>query len=223
MFASLNNACRRAAQLFITILTILIIGKLITLVPVMHQLELANTFKAAEMIWFLARLSALLVFYFFTRYLIDAIPSNGGALSFVKGIAEPLAALLIVIAVQALFWELLTPFVNAIGRTVYHSSAIILIVCASVWLVLRAYRYSAYLVDTVNNLSETLSRLIPQQKQVCAQCHTEIAAKAHFCSQCGHKTREPRCCTECGEAILEGQKYCQNCGTTLGKATGSNE
>jgi len=223
MFASLNNACHRAAQLFITILTILIIGKLITLVPVMHQLEVANTFKAADIIWFLARLAALLVFYFFTRYLIEAIPSNGGALSFVKGIAEPLAALLIVIAMQALFWELLAPFANTLGRTIYHSSAIILIACVSVWLVLRAYRYSAYLVDTINNLSETLSRFIPQQKRVCAQCHTEISANAHFCNQCGHKTRESLSCTECGEAILEGQKYCQNCGSTLGNATGSNE
>lgn len=223
MFTSFSNAYHRAAQLLITILTILIIGKLITLVPVMHQLEVANTFKAAEIIWFLARLAALLVFYFFTRYLIAVIPSNGGALSFTKGIAEPLAALLIVIAIQALFWELLAPFVNALGRTIYHSSAILLIVGVSAWLILRAYHYSAYLVDTVRNVSGTLSRLIPQQKRVCAQCHTETSANAHFCNQCGHKIQPPKCCTECGEAISEGQKYCQNCGTTLGKSAGLNE
>jgi hypothetical protein len=182
-----NNACRRAAQLFITIVIILVVGKLITLVPVMHQLQLADTFKAAEVIWFLAKLAALIMFFLFARYLIEAIPNNGGTLSFVKGIAEPLTVLLIVIMGQALLWQLLVPFVDGVGRTVYYSAAIILIVCVSVWFVLSAYRNALYIVDAVKKIGETLSRFIPQQKIVCAQCHAEISTNANYCNQCGHK------------------------------------
>ena len=182
-----NNACRRAAQLFITIVIILVVGKLITLVPVMHQLQLADTFKAAEVIWFLAKLAALIMFFLFARYLIEAIPNNGGTLSFVKGIAEPLTVLLIVIMGQALLWQLLVPFVDGVGRTVYYSAAIILIVCASVWFVLSAYRNALYIVDAVKKIGETISRFIPQQKIVCAQCHAEISTNANYCNQCGHK------------------------------------
>ena len=182
-----NNACRRAAQLFITIVIILVVGKLITLVPVMHQLQLADTFKAAEVIWFLAKLAALIMFFLFARYLIEAIPNNGGTLSFVKGIAEPLTVLLIVIMGQALLWQLLVPFVDGVGRTVYYSAAIILIVCVSVWFVLSAYRNALYIVDAVKKIGETISRFIPQQKIVCAQCHAEISTNGHYCNQCGHK------------------------------------
>jgi len=182
-----NNACRRAAQLFITIVIILVVGKLITLVPVMHQLQLADTFKAAEVIWFLAKLAALIMFFLFARYLIEAIPNNGGTLSFVKGIAEPLTVLLIVIMGQALLWQLLVPFVDGVGRTVYYSAAIILIVCVSVWFVLSAYRNALYIVDAVKKIGETISRFIPQQKIVCAQCHAEISTNANYCNQCGHK------------------------------------
>lgn len=182
-----NNACRRAAQLFITIVIILVVGKLITLVPVMHQLQLADTFNAAEVIWFLAKLAALIMFFLFARYLIEAIPNNGGTLSFVKGIAEPLTVLLIVIMGQALLWQLLVPFVDGVGRTVYYSAAIILIVCVSVWFVLSAYRNALYIVDAVKKIGETLSRFIPQQKTVCDQCHAEISTNANYCNQCGHK------------------------------------
>ncbi len=182
-----NNACRRAAQLFITIVIILLVGKLITLVPVTHQLQLADTFNAAEVIWFLAKLAALIMFFLFARYLIEAIPNNGGTLSFVKGIAEPLTVLLIVIMGQALLWQLLVPFVDGVGRTVYFSAAIILIVSVSVWFVLSAYRNALYIVDAVKKIGETLSRFIPQQKIVCAQCHAEISTNANYCNQCGHK------------------------------------
>jgi hypothetical protein len=214
-----NNACRRAAQLFITIVIILVLGKLITLVPVMHQLQLADTFKAADIIWFLAKLAALVVFFLFARYSIEAIPNNGGTLSFVRGIAEPLTVLLIVIMGQALLWQLLAPFVDGVGRTIYNSTVIILIVCISVWFVLKAYRHALYIMDAVMKVGGILSRLIPQQKIVCDQCHAEISTNANFCNQCGHKIQKSLCCSECGEAISEGQRYCQNCGSTLSEVT----
>jgi hypothetical protein len=218
LMSSANNAWQRAAQLFITIASILLIGKLITLVPVMTELEVAGVFKAAAVVWFLARLAALILFYFFASYLIDAIPNSGGILSFARGIAEPLTALLIVITVQALFWELLAPFVNGLGRTIYHSSAIILIVSVSIWFVLRAYRHAAYLVDTLAKLAEIVTGFIPPQKQACPQCGAEIAANTHFCNACGHKSRTSNTCPACGAPVSDDQQYCQNCGSALGAA-----
>lgn len=217
-----NNACRRAAQLFITIVIILVLGKLITLVPVMHQLQFADTFNAADIIWFLAKLAALVIFFLFARYSIEAIPNNGGTLSFVRGIAEPLTVLLIVIMGQALLWQLLAPFVVGVGRTVYYSVAIILIVCVSVWFVLRAYRHALYIVDAAKKVDRILSRFIPQQKIVCDQCHAEISTHDNFCNHCGHKIQESLCCSKCGEEISEGQSFCQNCGSTLSEVTTLN-
>ena len=52
---------------------------------------------------------------------------------------------------------------------------------------LSAYRNALYIVDAVKKIGETLSRFIPQQKIVCAQCHAEISTNANYCNQCGHK------------------------------------
>ena len=218
-----NNASRRAAQLFITIIIILLLGKLITLVPVMQQLQIANTYTAAEIIWFLAKIISLVVFFLFARNLIEAIPNNGGALSFLRGVAEPLTVLLIVIMGQALLWQMLAPFVDDLGKTVYNSAAIILIVCVSIWFVLSAYRHSLYLVDAMRKVSGILSRFIPQQQINCDQCHAEISTNASFCSQCGHKIQKTLCCSECGEGISDEQSYCQNCGSRLNEVTEAND
>ena len=218
-----NNSFRQAAQLFITIVIILLLGKLITLVPVMQELQIAHTFNAGEVIWFLAKLTSLVVFIFFAHFLIEAIPNNGGTLSFVKGIAEPFTVLLIVIMGQALLWQMLSPFVDAAGRTVYNSAAIILIVCVSIWFVLRAYRHSLYIVNALREVSGILSRFIPKQQIMCDQCHAKISTNATFCSQCGHKMQKPLCCPECGKRISDDQNNCQNCGSRLNEVTDSTK
>ena len=82
--ASPNKAWQRALQLFLTMLAILLVGKLVTLVPVMHQLELFHSFKAAELVWFGAKLSALCVFYLSARLAIETIPNRGGAMAFLR-------------------------------------------------------------------------------------------------------------------------------------------
>lgn len=221
--SSSNQACQRAAQLLVAMLAILLIGKLISLVPVMDQLLLAQKFKAGEIIWFLAKLAALCVFYFFASHSIEAIPNKRGAASFLRGIAEPLTALLLVILAQELFWQVLAPFVNGLGKSIYHGSAILLIVGVSVWLVLRAYRHADQLIGAIGKAGNALSRLIPQHNAVCGQCQAEISSKAHFCAGCGHKVQETRSCAACGAAAAEGQNYCQNCGASLGEAVEADE
>lgn len=216
---SSNAACLRAAQLFVTIVAILAIGKAITWVPVMYQLDVAGYFKAAEIVWFFARLAALVMFYFFAGYLIDALPDRGGVLSFARAVAEPLTALLIVITVQALLWEILAPFVDALGRTIYFSAAISLIVGVSIWLVLRAYHHATYLVETAAKLLGLLSGLFPGLKSTCPQCQAEVAVGVHFCDHCGYKIRVARECAKCGAALADAQKFCPQCGEAVSQTT----
>jgi len=218
-----NNSSRKSAKLFITIVIILLLGKLITLIPVMEELELAQTFNAGEVVWFFAKLISLVVFIFFALFFIQTIPNNGGILTFFRGVAAPLNVLLIVIMGQALLWQMLAPFVDVVGRTIYNSVAIILIVGVSVWFVLRAYRYSLYIINALRNVSCILSRFISQQQVICDQCHLETPINAVFCSQCGHKMKETPCCSECGEKVLDDQNNCQNCGSKINKVIAKND
>jgi len=126
---------------------------------------------------------------------------------------------------QALLWQMLAPFVDVVGRTIYNSVAIILIVGISVWFVLRTYRYSLYIINALRDISQNLSRLIPQQQIICDQCHVETPINAVFCSQCGHKIKvqETLCCTECGGKDLDDQNNCQNCGSKVNKVIAKND
>lgn len=207
-----SNACHRAAQLLIAIISLLILGKSVTWVPVMKQLQLFDVFLAADIVWLLSEAIALLLFFFFVRYAAKALPDNGRWLSFLKAIAEPLAVLIIVILAQALLWRLLSPFVGATGRTAYFSVAVFLIVAASTWLVLKAYRNALCVVDAIKKATDFAQRSFSRHKMICDRCQAELASDARFCSQCGHKLAEPFHCRECGQEISQGQKYCQYCG-----------
>ena len=212
-----NKACQRALQLFMTLLAILLVGKLVTLVPVMHKLDVFTTFKAAELVWFGAKLSALCVFYFSARFAIEAIPNRGGAMAFLRGVAEPATALLLAILAQDLFWHVLSPFVQETGRSIYFGCAILLIVAISIWLVLQAYRYSNYLIDFFNSSFSVLARFVPATTVQCGMCSGDVSSKARFCNHCGHKMQKSLSCRGCGATIEEGQKFCQNCGAAVEK------
>ena len=218
-----NTACQKAIQYFIAIIIILITGKLISLIPVMGRLQLAGVYKAAEIVWFSAKLSALVMFYYFARSTIAAIPNNGSILSFFRNIAEPLTILLIVIIGQELLWQLLEPFVQATGKKIYFSSAIILIVTISIWLVLRAYQSALYLFEASQKITKYLSRFIPDAHKTCMACGTKISNNAIFCSNCGLKIAEQTSCAECGEILLPNEKFCRHCGTEVNEKPKFNE
>ena len=92
-----DHSFRRAAQFLVTIVLILLVGKFISWIPVMTRVALFDSITLAEIIWFVTKLTALVFFFIFARYLAYAIPNKGGVLLFLRGVAEPLTVLIIVI------------------------------------------------------------------------------------------------------------------------------
>ncbi len=208
-----NSAGQRAVQHFLTLIFILVVAKLISWIPVMNRLQLADTFTAAEIIWFSAKFAALVIFFYFSRATIAAIPSRAGIAAFLRNIAEPITLLIIVIISQELLWQLLTPFVRATGETIYFSLAVLVIISTSIWLILKAYQATPHLFDAQQNISACLSRLIPNKHKLCTSCGKQIFSNALFCCHCGHKTQEQANCATCGQALSADEKFCAHCGT----------
>ncbi|WNB76952.1 zinc ribbon domain-containing protein [Methylomonas koyamae] len=212
---SANSNALRAAQLLVTLLTVLAIGKAVSLVPMMDQLELFWHFKAGQIVWFAAKLAALVLFYFCASLALQTVPDRGGALSFAMSVAEPLCALVILAMAQSLFWEILEPFVNTTGQTIYYGSVLALIVGVSVWLVLRAYRQADQLVLALSDLAKLRPWLAGTDKRRCRQCHAAVSANAHFCGHCGGPIPQTAQCQACGSQVAADQRYCPDCGVDL--------
>lgn len=206
---------QKAIQYFLAIITTLLIGKLISMIPVMSRLQLAGTYKAAEIVWFGSKISALVMFYYFARSAIAAIPNNGSILSFFRNIAEPITILVIVIIGQELLWQLLEPFVQNTGKKVYFSLAILAIVSISIWLVLKAYQSALYLFETSQQVAKFLSRFAPSSHHSCTACGHHIRNNAIYCSSCGIKIAEKTDCVECGQVLQANEKFCRHCGTEV--------
>ena len=210
-----DNAYQKAIQYFLAIIMILIIGKLISLIPVMSRLQLAGTYKVAQIVWFSAKLSVLILFYFFARYSLAVLPNTGAILSFFRNIVEPLTVLIIVIIGQELLWQLLEPFVQTTGKKIYFSLAILLIVTISILLVLRAYQSALYLLNAGPEITKYLSRLVPISYKICTACSKKVMENAIFCSYCGYKLEEDSSCSKCREILLADEKFCRHCGTEV--------
>ncbi|MGD7036328.1 zinc ribbon domain-containing protein [Methylotuvimicrobium buryatense] len=202
----------RAAQYLITILIVLLVGYLISLLPVMSRLVIADRLVAADLVLFVTQITALILFYLFAVNAIAALPKTGGALFFVKAISVPAALLVIVIIGQAVIWQVLGLFVGASGRSFYFGIAILLIVLIGIWLVWVAFQNSPYLIDSIEEVRETLPALPSLRTSVCPECGQLSSRSAKFCCHCGHPKHKEFKCSACGEALQEDQKFCHSCG-----------
>ncbi|MGY6276890.1 zinc ribbon domain-containing protein [Methylomonas sp. MgM2] len=215
LIVSPNKPWHQAVRLLVTLLIVLLLGKLVSMLSVMQKLVLFHTIKAGDAVWFVTEISALYMFYFFARFTIESLPKKGAFVHFLRGIANPLAILVMVILIQDLIWQLLAPFVSHTGKSIYFGSAILLIVAVSVWLVIKAYEYASHLAISLDQLGDAVSKQLQARKSICSNCKAEVSSKAHFCDKCGHKMPESRYCPECGVAVADDQKYCRDCGADL--------
>lgn len=206
---------RRAAQYLVTIMAVLLIGYLLSVLPVMTRLQFGGVLLASELILFTAHVAALALFFLFARHVVAAIPDRGGTLSFIRGIVEPVAVLMILVIAQGLLWQVIDPFVGRGGKTVYFGVAITLIVMVGAWLIVSAYQQAFNLVDAAEYLIARFPQFVPRQRYSCSACGEKVSKDAKFCSQCGHKIEEAVNCQFCGQTLKPDQKFCQNCGKPL--------
>ncbi|MDD1611728.1 MAG: zinc ribbon domain-containing protein, partial [Methylococcaceae bacterium] len=175
-------------------------------------LQFADALFAADLILFVAQLAALVLFFLFARHAMASIPNEGGALSFIRGIVEPTAILLIVVIGQSLLWKVVNPFVSANGKTVYFGVVITLIAAVAFWLVFRAYQQAPHLVDGVQYLVAHFPKLKTEPCHLCNACGGKVAEDAKYCVHCGQKLEEAIKCLNCGQTLAPGQRYCPHCG-----------
>ena len=207
-----SNDGYRAAQYLVTILIVLLVGYLLSLLPIMSGLIIADRLAASDLVVFVTQMSALALFYLFAVKAIAALPKTGGALFFVRAITVPSALLIIVIVGQGVIWQILDPFVASTGKTAYYSTAILLIVLIGIWLVLVAYQNAPYLIDSVEEIKETIPALPSLRTSACPECGQLSSRSAKFCCHCGHPKHKEFKCSACGEELQEDQKFCHNCG-----------
>ncbi|MDP2179418.1 zinc ribbon domain-containing protein [Methylicorpusculum sp.] len=204
--------CRRAAQYLITILIVLPVGLLISLLPVMTEIKFAHKLMAADCVVFATKMTALILFYRFTEHALAAIAEDGKVRSFVRSIGKPLTILVIVIFAQGLLWQVIAPFVAVTGKKIFFAAAILLILAASAWLILKAYQSAPYLLEAVQRFRNPLAKVLAVTSRPCPSCGHRMPKSAKFCSQCGEKTVEPLTCGQCGASLASDQKYCWQCG-----------
>lgn len=188
---SKGNA-RKAAQYLITIICVLIVGAIISSLPVMQEISFDSGLFAADFSAFAAKLAALVLFYLFSRHSIAALPDNGGTISFIRGIAVPTAALVIIVLGQRLVWQILEPFISPSGETVFFIVALLAILTATVWLMFCAYRDSLYLIDTLQHYVVHFPRIKTDHKtRSCNACGKTTPGDAEFCPYCGEHMEKP--------------------------------
>ncbi len=205
----------RAAQYLITILIVLLVGYLMSLLPVMSRLVIADRLAATGLVLFVTQMTALVLFYLFAVNAIAALPKTGGVLFFVKAVSVPAALLIIVIIGQGVIWQVLGLFVGATGRSFYFGIAILLIVLIGIWLVWVAFQNAPYLIDSMEEVKETLPALPSLRTSACPECGQLSSRSAKFCCHCGHPKHKEFKCSACGEALQEDQKFCHNCGHSI--------
>lgn len=202
----------RAAQYLITILIVLLVGYLMSLLPVMSRLVIADRLAATDVVLFVMQMTALILFYLFAMNAVAALPKTGGALFFAKAISVPATLLVIVIIGQGVIFKVLGLFVGASGRSFYFGIAILLIVLIGIWLVWVAFQNAPYLIDSIEEAKETLPSLPSLRTSACPECGQLSSRSAKFCCHCGHPKHKEFNCSACGEALQEDQKFCHNCG-----------
>ncbi len=202
----------RAAQYFITILIVLLIGYLISRLPIMSHLEIARRISAAGIVIFFTKLAGLVLFYLFATRAISALPKQGGGFCFIRAIMVPGTLLVIVIIGQAILWQVLAPFMGMAGKKIYLSIAIALIILVGIWFAWVSYQNSPHLIDSTQRVKKLIPELTTLHASACPECGQMSSRSAKFCGHCGHPKHRDLKCAKCGAGMSSDQKFCQHCG-----------
>jgi len=208
-------ACRKAVQYLVAIIVTLIIGKLVADIPLFANTVLFHSLTSGELVSFVTKMAVLVLIFVFTRSVINAMDGNGSGVSFLRGIAVPLASLLIVVIAQQSIRDLLSPFLETPGNSILTMFSSAAVFATAFWLIYAFYRYSPLLFDYVMFLGKELRSQVTgtPSTRTCLNCGCPLADHAKYCPSCGTEFSEMRC-RHCHAMMFLPAKYCSQCGSS---------
>jgi hypothetical protein len=205
--------CRKAAQFLIAIIFTLIIGKVLAKIPLFSSTEIVSSMTSADLVGFIATMAVLVFVFMFTRHAINALEGTGNGVSFLRGIAIPVASLVIVAVAQASIRGLLNPFVGATGNSLLTLLSSLTVFLAALWVVAAIFQHSLLLYDfIVSGLNLIRSRALSYPAgRVCSHCARPLDSLVKYCPACGTGV-EMRQCKNCNAELNASAKFCGQCG-----------
>jgi len=208
---------QRPARYFFAALATLLIGTLVQLIPPLPQTDLAHGISAADLVAFAAEMAALILFFAGVKAGTQAISEDGRGLSFLRGIAVPLATLITVAFAQRLLGSLLVVFLQSAGRTFFATVSIVAVVAAGTWLILAAYRHAHQLLEAFRYLAPRFRQTTaPSPHSHCPACGAFTESAMVFCGSCGSSLKAMEC-ENCHALLQPAQRFCTQCGKPVGK------
>jgi RNA polymerase subunit RPABC4/transcription elongation factor Spt4 len=204
---------RKTVQYLIAIIIILIVGELLESIPLFSRTFLFRGLTSAELIDFAAKIIVLALFFVFIQHAINILDRNSSGVAFIRGIALPIAALIIVIVAQASVEEILTPFLRSTGRALLTFISSLVVLAAAVWVILAGYQYSPLLFDFFIALRQKIRPHYSNNgiEKTCPTCAATVESAEKYCPACGSGL-EVKQCKNCHAEMNPAANYCGQCG-----------
>lgn len=212
-YSSKAFSCRKAAQFFIAIIITLIIGKIVVNIPLFSNTELFRALTLAELVSFVTQMAVLVFVFIFTKHVINALEGTGSGVSFLRGIAVPVASLIIAVVAQESVREILNPFLGATGNTLLILLSSLIVFVTALWVILAGYQHSPLLFDFFVSAGKAVRSRIAGNPvgRTCFNCDYPIDNLVKYCPACGIELETGRC-KNCNSALNPSAKYCGQCG-----------
>jgi RNA polymerase subunit RPABC4/transcription elongation factor Spt4 len=168
---------------------------------------------SAELVNFVTKMAALIFVFIFTKHSINALEGTGSGVSFLRGIAVPIASLIIITVAQESVRDLLGPFIGETGNTLLTFASSVIVLAACLWVIFTGYRCSSFLFDFFVSLSKTLRERFTENSisRTCFNCANPVDHHVKYCPVCGVEL-ESRRCKNCHSVMSVSGKYCGQCG-----------
>jgi len=203
---------RKSAQYFIAIIITLIIGELVERIPLFSNTEIFRGLTSAELVNFSTKIAVLGLFFVFTKHASNALSGSGNGVSFLRRIAIPVAALIIVCVAQESIGAILSPYLGSTGKTLLIIISSLAVLSAALWVIFAGYRYSPMLFDFFVALGQKIRSLLPgNAERTCPDCAAPVKGAEKYCLVCGSDLELKRC-KNCDAEMAVLAKYCGQCG-----------
>jgi hypothetical protein len=182
-------------------------------IPLFSHTFLFRGLTSAELVDFATKIIVLVLFFVFTQHAINTLGGGGSGVSFIRGIALPIAALIIVIVAQESVGEILTPYLRSTGRALLTLISSLVVLAAAIWVILAGYQYSPLLFDFCIALRQKIRSRYPNNgmEKTCPACAAPVDNTVKYCPACGNGL-EIKQCKNCNEEMTPSANYCGQCG-----------